>query len=247
MHSSDHSWLAARFGLRISIPAVLGIALFVSGCGGAQKGPEAEPKASSPPPTETAEAATPRVDTTNANGEKAADAPTAPETERSAPSQSNASARRPADPPPTTVKPADPPPTSVAALDAEYRRAVQAWIDSIDKDDRQAASKLMATENDLKEILTESQLGIIRGHLLPENNLVLKTLMNSAEGQKVTLVRLGEGQIQIPGEPGSGLPVPVVINSRVEITIGDLPVTLDVRRAFRIQSGWKAMEVSIRY
>jgi hypothetical protein len=160
-------------------------------------------------------------------------------------------ATEPAEPVETARPPVEPEaPTPLVdrkELTRRFRQAVVDWVAALDQDDRKKARSFLATEGDLKVLLPEPHLKIMRGHLLPQNKVVVDSLLNSAEGQKVELLRLGEGQVQLPEDGKSGLTVPVVINSLVEISIGDLPIALEFRRAFHDKAGWKVMEVIIRY
>ena len=147
--------------------------------------------------------------------------------------------------PPTEDKPATP--TDPKILAAEFNKTLENWVRALDDENRDGVFSILLGEEDLRKILPEAHLKIVQSHVGPKNVRVLKTLLNSMERQNVELVQVQTSDLLVPGKDAANLSKPTVINSVVEIAINELPVSLELRRAYRTAKGWKVLEVVIRH
>ena len=147
--------------------------------------------------------------------------------------------------PPTEDKPEAP--TDPKILAAEFNKALENWVRALDDENRDGVFGILLGEEELRKILPEAHLKIVQSHVGPKNVRVLETLLNSMERQNVELVQVQTSDLLVPGKDAANFSKPTVINSIVEIAINELPVSLELRRAYRTAKGWKVLEVVIRH
>jgi hypothetical protein len=130
----------------------------------------------------------------------------------------------------------------------EFKSAVDSWVVAIDKDDARAVEGFLVSDEFLQHNINPGHYTILSGTLIPKNQRISAELLRIAREHPVRVLSWK------PGTPSKTVvtksiftaQLPLITASILELSIGDVPVELELRQSVKTEGGWKIMDLSIR-